>query len=121
MMGSVERLRQLARRSRLLAATPMMLLVIGGPRHRDPITKRNGSTGTGGVLPIPATASPSPRAVHLDSLVAGHRDTRAERGRVLYAPGHVPRDTAASRPAHKHACPVQRVVAQARTTPGPNS
>jgi hypothetical protein len=120
MIASVERLRQLARRTRLLTATPM-LLVIAVPSPRDPITKRTGAGVKGAVLPIPAAPATGLRVMHLDSLLSGHRDSRTERGRVLYAPGHAPRDTAAApRPTHKSQCPVQRVVAQgARAAAGP--
>ena len=119
MIGSIERLQRLARRSRLLAATPAMLLVIAIPSRHDPITKRTGATGTGGVLPIPATPAKGAHLTPLDSLLRGHRDSRTERGRVLYAPGHAPHDTAAAPRATHKPCPVQRVVAQAHATPGP--
>ena len=112
-----ERLRAFVRRGELLVAMPAMLVVAGGPIHHDPINKRSGGTRTGGVLPIPATAAPG-RPMHLDSLLNGRRDTRAERGRVLYAPGHAPRDTALH-VTHKHGCTAQRVIAQVRTPSDP--
>jgi hypothetical protein len=105
MGGSIERLRQHIR-ARSLA--PMMLLVLGIPGPSDPITKR---IGTAGVITMPAVP-----ASHGDSLSDARRDSRAERGRVLYAPGHAPRDllrdtTAASaRPLRKQACVDQQAV-----------
>ncbi|HEX4684020.1 MAG TPA: hypothetical protein VH277_14985 [Gemmatimonadaceae bacterium] len=111
MLGSIERLRHHVRRMEVLAAVPMMLIV-GSPTHPDPIKH---GPGKGGVLPIPATAAPPTSAAHLDSLLNGHRDSRLERGRVLYAPGHAPRDTAiTAHPGRKHTCPTtaQRVVAE---------
>ena len=119
MIGSIERLRLYARRSRMLAATPMMLLAVGSPTHPDPIKH---GPGKGGVLPIPAITPSGETAAHLDSLMNSHRDSRLERGRVLYAPGHSPRDTAAARSSHKRPvpCPVQRVVAQGATADRPS-
>ena len=115
MIGAIEGLRRLARMSGMLTAAPMMLLIIGDPAHRDPITKRSGVKGTGGVLPIPSATSS--RLMHLDSLLSGHHDPRTQRGRVLYAPGHAPRDTAAA--PHRRPCPAQRVVAQVRSATEP--
>lgn len=119
MIGSIERLRRFARRTRMLAATPMMLLAVGSPTHPDPI--RHGA-GKGGVLPIPAIISPGESAAHLDSLLTAHRDSRLERGRVLYAPGHAPRDTAIARSSRKRPAPchAQRVVAQGATADRPS-
>jgi hypothetical protein len=120
MIGSIERLRRYVRRSRILAATPMMLLAVGSPTHPDPIKH---GPGKGGVLPIPAITPPGETAAHLDSLLKSHGDSRIERGRVLYAPGHSPRDTAAARPSRKHAvpCPAQRMVAQAAVADRPST
>jgi hypothetical protein len=120
MLGSIERLRLQVRRLEVLAAVPMML-VVASPTHPDPIKH---GPGKGGVLPIPATTTPPTTAAHLDSLLNGHRDSRLERGRVLYAPGHAPRDTATvSRPVRKHPCPAtaQRVVAESGSAARPLS
>ena len=120
MIGSIERLRRCARRSRTLALTPMMLLFVGLPAHSDPIKH---GPGKGGVLPIPASIPPGETAAHLDSLLRSHRDSRLERGRVLYAPGHAPRDTAVARPSRKRPapCPVRRIVAQGATADRPTT
>lgn len=124
MIGSIERIRRYARRSGLLTVAPMMLLVgVGSPAHPDPIKHTGPVTGTGGgVLPIPAAPVPASRSTRLDSLLSGHHDNHVERGRVLYAPGHAPRDTAsAAHPARKHQCPMQRVMAQTHPVAGPNT
>ncbi len=106
MIGSIERLRrQLPAR----LAAPMLLVVIGAPTRPDPINKRIG--GTAGVIAIPGVSASAPSTPTRGDAapVEARRDSRAERGRVLYAPGHAPRDTAQARPAHKP-CPETRVV-----------
>src|SRR5206468_1665431 len=99
MIGSIE---GLGRRMRLRNFAPMMLLVIGVPTRPDPIAKRAG--GTAGVLPIPGPAATASVAAPRGELMTpeGRRDTRADRGRVLYSTGHAPRDTAAARTLHRH-------------------
>jgi hypothetical protein len=107
MVGSIERLR---RHIKVRHIAPMMLLVIGVPGTPDPIAKRIG--GTAGVIAIPATAAPN-AAGHGDLLPSDpRRDTRADRVRVLYAPGHAPHDTATAtaRPIRKQACADQQMV-----------
>src|ERR1700759_1290497 len=107
MAGSIERLR---RRIQMCSIAPMMLLVTGVPRTPDPIAKR--ISGTAGVIAIPATAAPNGAA--RGDLLPGdlRRDTRADRVRVLYAPGHSPHDTAAAaaRPIRKQACVDQQAA-----------
>lgn len=100
---------------------PLTALVIVVPAHPDPVGKR--ATGYAGVLPIPATAASTARLLRLDSLLEVHRDARAERGRVLYSPGHGPRDTAATviRAARHHQCPTQRVGQAPRPSNAPTS
>jgi hypothetical protein len=88
----------------------MIMLVITVPTvHPDPINKR---TGYAGVLPVPAAPAPAPNT-RIDPLLGGKRDSRSDRGRVLYAAGRAPRDTAAATPRprtlHKP-CPEQRLV-----------
>lgn len=99
MVGSIERLR---RHLQVRSFAPMMLLVIGVPGTPDPIAKRVG--GTAGVIAMPAV--PPSAAAHGDPMADGRRDTRADRGRVLYAPGHAPHDSTAAtaRPVRKQAC-----------------
>ena len=105
MGGSIERIR---RHLHARSFAPMMLLVLGVPGPSDPITKR---IGTAGVITMPAVP-----VSHGDSLSDARRDSRAERGRVLYAPGHAPRDVlrdtsaAAARPLRKQACVDQQAV-----------
>jgi hypothetical protein len=118
MVGSIERLR---RHIRVCNVAPMMLLVIGVPGTPDPIAKRIG--GTAGVIAMPATAAPNGSA-HGDLLPSDmRRDTRADRVRVLYAPGHAPRDTAtaAARPIRKQACVDQQAIRTRGRNPAPAS
>jgi hypothetical protein len=105
MVGSIERLR---RHIRVRSMAPMMLLAIGVPGTPDPIAKRIG--GTAGVIAIPATSAPA--TAHADPLGDGRRDARADRGRVLYAPGHAPHDTTAvaGRPVKRPACVEQQAM-----------
>jgi hypothetical protein len=118
MNGSIARLRRIARHGQLFAAMPIMMLVVGSPGTPDPIGKRMGPGSRGGVLTIPAPAPTN--AARVDSLLNGRTDSHTHRGRVLYAPGHVPHDTAsATRPAHRMPCPIQRVVAQNASAHGP--
>lgn len=119
MIGSIDRFRP--RMLRQLA--PMLLIVVGAPAaHSDPVHRKG--SGYAGVLPIPspaATATATGTNRRLDPLLAPRRDARAERGRVLYAAGHAPRDTAAAHPKvePKRPCPEERLV-QGRTPDGPN-
>src|SRR3954466_8843672 len=102
MVGSIERLR---RHIQVRHIAPMMVLVIGVPGTPDPIAKRIG--GTAGVIAIPATVPTPTSGSHGDLFPGdGRPDARADRGRVLYAPGHAPRDTtgAPARPIRKQAC-----------------
>ncbi|HXT15939.1 MAG TPA: hypothetical protein VN706_09955 [Gemmatimonadaceae bacterium] len=118
MIGTIERLRRQMRRTQLLAVAPMMLIVVG-PTHPDPIKH---GPGKGGVLPIPSAPVAPTSAARMDSLLNGRRGARLERGRILYAPGHAPRDTAAASHTHKRVCPhAERVVAQTASAAGPNS
>jgi len=107
MVGSIERLR---RHIQVRHFAPMMLLAIGVPGTPDPIAKRIG--GTAGVIAIPATTAAN--TAGRGDLLPGdlRRDTRADRVRVLYAPGHAPHDTttAAARPIRKQACADQQAV-----------
>jgi hypothetical protein len=121
MIRSIERLR---RQLSVSACAPALLLVVSAPTHPDPVGKR--ATGYAGVIPVPAaTATSAPS--HLDPLLEGRRDTRAERGRVLYGVGHAPSDTAVIR-THRRACPAantptpdQRLVQTNPRTTAPNS
>jgi hypothetical protein len=113
MIGSIKCLRRLS--APLFA--PMLVVAIGVPTRPDPINKR--TVGTAAVIAIPSGAASATNANGRDVQPADvRRDTRAERGRVLYAPGHAPRDTAAAHPARKQPCPETRVV-QARVPSAP--
>ena len=119
MVRTIERLRRLVPMRNL---APAVLLIINLPPHPDPINKR--PTGYAGVLPVPAVSPSSPLAgARLDQLLDGKRDTRTDRGRVLYAAGHAPRDTAAvlARAPHHHPCPEQRVGETTPRSSAPNS
>jgi len=107
MVGSIERLR---RHLQVRSLAPMMLLVIGVPNIPDPIAKRVG--GTAGVITMPALPAPASASTHGDALADGHRDTRADRGRILYAPGHAPHDSTAAtaRAVRKQVCVEQQAM-----------
>jgi len=119
MGGSIERLR---RHFQARSVAPMMLLVIGVSGPSDPIAKRMG--GTAGVITMPAAPAGSS---HGETITDGRRDTRAERGRVLYAPGHAPRDVVrdtsatAARPIRRQACVDQQAVRGRSRNPAPTS
>ncbi|HEY4133565.1 MAG TPA: hypothetical protein VGM50_23295 [Gemmatimonadaceae bacterium] len=119
MIPSIQRLRQLVP---IWNAAPAILLIINIPLHPDPVAKR--PTGYAGVLPVPAASSASQlAAARLDPLLGGKRDARADRGRVLYAAGHAPVDTATAlaRASRHHPCPEQRVGETAPRFTAPNS
>jgi hypothetical protein len=116
MMAMIERVKQ---HLSLRSCAPMIMLVVTIPTaHPDPINKR---TGYAGVLPVPAAPSPASNA-RIDPLLGGKRDSRSDRGRVLYAAGHAPRDTMAAhaRTLHKP-CPEQRLVESNTRTSSPNT
>jgi hypothetical protein len=128
MIGSIVRFRPRA----LRRVGPMMLIVVGAPTayldpvHLDPVHRKG--SGYAGVLPIPspaATATATGTNRRLDPLLDPRRDARTERGRVLYAAGHAPRDTAAvpartkTKVVKKRPCPEERLV-QVRTPDGPD-
>jgi hypothetical protein len=112
MIGSIQRLWHLVPKRPLV---PAMMLVIGVNVSPDPNRR---STGYGGVLPVPGTATPA-TASHPDPLLEQQRrDMRAARGRVLYGPGRAP-EAATAKTAHKVACADPRIVQgrAARTSP----
>src|SRR4051812_30482951 len=106
MVWSIERIWRVVTKRPLV---PAMMLVVG---VTTPDPNRRG-TGYGGVLPVPGPSASAPANINrVDPLLdQQRRDTRAIRGRVLYAAGHAPRDTAAVHvaPPHKGPCPDQRV------------
>ena len=119
MIWSNERLR----RMRVSAIAPAMLIVvILPPTNPDPVTKR--PTGYAGVIPVPTTSTSAQSTItRLDPLLDGRRDTRPERGRVLYAAGHAPTDStvALAAPRHRHPCPDQRIGQTSPRQSAPNS
>jgi hypothetical protein len=92
----------------------VMLVVTGGVSIPKDTTRK--IVGYAGVLPIPDMTMP---AAPKSDAVDARKDTRSERGRVLYAAGHAPVE--AKRPvAEKKAhgpCSKQQLV----QTPRPNS
>ena len=106
MIGLIERCGQQIRRYR---PTSTFMLVIGLMTVSSDPTRR--PTGYGGVLPVPrGTVDGAP--LRIDPLLQQRRDLRAERGRVLYAPGHEPAAMSA-KVLHKGPCP-QRGIVQLR-------
>jgi len=120
MVGSISGLRRHVRVS-APAMIAMMAFVIGVRGQADP-TRRN--TGYGGVLPVP-NCPPVSSPGRLDPALGQlRRDGRADRGRVLYAPGHAPWGAQAStaRPSRRAPCPTaERRVSQTRTPATPTS
>jgi len=119
MLGSIERIWRVLPKRPLV---PAMLLVVG---INTPDPNRRG-TGYGGVLPVPGPTTTAPAVPsRIDPILdQQRRETRAIRGRVLYAAGHAPRDTATtvrSAPARKGPCPAQRVGQDRAPSAMPNS
>jgi hypothetical protein len=115
MIGSIERgWRSLTRQS----LAPVMMLVVGIHGPVDP-TRR--TTGYGGVIPVPAPATPAvATTTRLEPMLdQQRRELRAARGRVLYADGRASQITA-PRTERKAQCPERRVV-EGRANPAPNS
>jgi hypothetical protein len=115
MIGSIERVwRQMSVRSLM----PVMMLVIVNRSPTDPSRK---NTAYGGVLPVPAPVAPATTASSRTEnlLDQAHRDQRAARGRVLYASGRAPQQSAVIRAEVKPPC--ERRVVQGKTAPAPNS
>jgi len=97
-----------------------MLLVIGGPTHPDPVAKR--PNGYAGVIALPGPAVPAPATSgRVDPPADSKRDTRVDRGRVIYSTGHAPRDSMPVRALHRHPCPDQRVSQVGRGSNAPTS
>jgi hypothetical protein len=115
MSRSIERVwRQMSVQSLM----PVMMLVIVNRGPTDPSRK---STAFGGVLPIPAPVAPATTASSRTEnlLDQQHRDQRAARGRVLYATGRAPQQSAVVRAEVKPPC--ERRVVQGKTVPAPTS
>jgi len=95
-----------------------MMLVVSNWGPADPSRK---STAFGGVLPIPAPVAPATTASSRTEnlLDQQHRDQRAARGRVLYATGRAPQQSAVVRAEVKAPC--ERRVVQGKIVPAPNS
>ena len=118
MLGSIERIWQLLPKRSVVSAMALVVSV----NTPDP-TRR--VTGYGGVIPVPGPAAAASTApARLDPILEQQRrDTRAVRGRVLYATGHAPRDTVAARatPVRKGPCPDTRVGQGRGSSSMPNS
>ena len=125
MMWSIERLK---RRLSVASVMPLALLIASVHNPTDPMRKVGGGGPGGsaptkryaGVLPVPSSSPiASNSSNRLDSLLDQHHDARAERGRVLYATGHVPKAPA---PAKKIRRQCSDHVASARGSSNrPNS
>ena len=116
MMRSMEAFRrQLSARS----VVPILAIVVTVNSPIDPNRRANG-TGYGGVIPVPIPAAPTATVARMDSLFDAHRDTRSERGRVLYAAGHEPRELPAAK-AHKQCPSPERRLVEGRGSRSPSS
>ena len=106
MLGLIERIWRVVPKRPVVPAMMLVVSINTPDPNRRP-------TGYGGVLPVPGPSATAPATSgRIDPILdQQRRDTRAVRGRVLYAAGHAPRDTAAVRtpPAPKAPCPDQRV------------
>lgn len=107
----------LQRRLSARSIVPLFIVIAGVTAPSDP-TRRPTGTGYGGVLPVPTPAGPIAITSRIDPLLDPRHDSRVQRGRVLYAPGHEPSTEAAK--AHKAPCPERRLV-QGRGQTSPNS
>ena len=116
MMRSMEAFRrQLSVRS----VVPVLAVIVTVNSPIDP-NRRAGSTGYGGVLPVPIPAAATATVARMDSLLDAHRETRTEHGRVLYAAGHEPRATPAAKSPKQ--CPAaERRLVQGRGSSSPSS
>jgi hypothetical protein len=116
MMRSMEAIRrQLSTRS----VVPVLAVIVTINSPIDP-NRRAGGTGYGGVIPVPVPATPTVTVARMDSLLDAHRETRTERGRVLYAAGHDPRGTPPAK-AHKQCPSPERRLVQGRGSTSPSS
>ena len=106
MLGSIERIWQQLPKGSVVSAMALVVSI----NTPDPNRR---VTGYGGVIPVPGPSAAATTApARLDPILEQQRrDTRAVRGRVLYATGHAPRDTTIARtaPARKGPCPDTRV------------
>jgi hypothetical protein len=112
---SIERIWQSLPKATTVSAMALVITINNPDPHR--------MTGYSGVVPLPGpAATASTPSGHVDPLLQQHRDLRAARGRILYAAGHAPRDTAAAHlQAHKAPCPEQRVGQGRSSGSMPNS
>ena len=106
MAGLNERIWQVFPKRSAVSAMALVITI----NNPDPARR---VTGYGGVIPVPGPTATAPATTNRLDPILEHqrRDTRSVRGRVLYAGGHAPRDTAGARtaPVHKGPCPEQRV------------
>jgi hypothetical protein len=94
------------RRFKQQPLVPLAILVIGIRVPADPARRTTGSVG---VLPVPAPTTPASSVAHNDQATDQVRhDVRAARGRVLYAAGHAPQPTT-QRVERKATCTDRRV------------
>jgi hypothetical protein len=117
MMRSMEAFRrQLSTRS----VVPVLAVIVTVNSPIDPARRASG-TGYGGVLPVPIPAAATATVARMDSLVDAHRDSRTERGRVLYAAGHEPRSATPSAKTRKQCPSPDRRLVQGRGPASPSS
>ena len=117
MMRSMEAFRrQLSTRT----VVPVLAVIVTVNSPIDPMRRASG-TGYGGVLPVPIPAAPTATVARMDSLLDAHRETRTERGRVLYAAGHEPRAVAPATKARKQCPSPDRRLVQGRGPSSPSS
>jgi hypothetical protein len=117
MMRSMEAFRrQLSTRT----VVPVLAVIVTVNSPIDP-NRRTSGTGYGGVLPVPIPAAATATVARMDSLVDAHRDSRTERGRVLYAAGHDPRSPTSTVKTRKQCPSPDRRLVQGRGSSSPSS
>ena len=117
MMRSMEAFRrQLSTRT----VVPVLAVIVTVNSPIDP-SRRPGGTGYGGVLPVPIPSAPTATVARMDSLLDAHRESRTERGRVLYAAGHEPRSATPSAKTRKQCPSPDRRLVQGRGSTSPSS
>jgi hypothetical protein len=117
MISSIERV---WRKMSVQSLMPAIVVISVASSPTDP-TRKN--TAYGGVLPVPAPATPTTAsASRSENLIdQQHREQRASRGRVLYATGRAPQQQPTVVRTEVKPPQCERRVVQGKTAPAPTS